>query len=387
MARSEEAILRRALKRERTEGEQRYADRTDMNRQEELNKLKEKNGATKKADDNNNKRPRISKPDNNNSTNTNDRGGYTRESSINPSSNNNSSSTAFRGRDHGNKKPVDPMKENGAWICSQCKNSNFASRRHCNSKTCDQTRPFQPMRENDRRNSGPSSSSRNNGRSSAPRSSGQDRMRRKPPPSKINKPADRHDESTSKKLVWSKQANSRELSKNQELRQRYRETGGEGMDAKDSERAKLLIARDERKQEKKKNSNQKVEPVTETTTEEAVTSTTTPTTEEAVTSTTTATTTEEEKSNSISNEGLDQKKTEEEKEGDKTSSPPTKSDKKKKTSEAQAKRDQNKALRQLFTKTGGKGMRVDQVERAKLLIARDEKKQKLRAEKEANKKQ
>ena len=52
----------------------------------------------------------------------------------------------------------------------------------------------------------------------------------------------------------------------------------------------------------------------------------------------------------------------------------SKEEKKKKKKEAQAKRDQNKALRQLYIDTGGNGMKMDQVDRAKLLIARDEKK-------------
>ena len=64
------------------------------------------------------------------------------------------------------------------------------------------------------------------------------------------------------------------------------------------------------------------------------------------------------------------------------------SKKRKKLSDAQSKRDQNKALRQLYLTTNGKGMKEDQIERAKLLIARDiKKKQKKKAEKETAQKQ
>ena len=41
----------------------------------------------------------------------------------------------------------DPMKEQGAWICTKCQNSNFASRKYCNSKTCDERSPYQIFRE------------------------------------------------------------------------------------------------------------------------------------------------------------------------------------------------------------------------------------------------
>ena len=59
---------------------------------------------------------------------------------------------------------------------------------------------------------------------------------------------------------------------------------------------------------------------------------------------------------------------------------PTK--KKKEKNSSQAKRDQNKALRKRYLETNGKGMKEDQIERAKLLIARDVKKQKQRAQKQ-----
>ena len=110
-------------------------------------------------------------------------------------------------------------------------------------------------RRNNRRDTG-TPYSRN-----APRSE----MRGRKPPSstpRMNKTQQsRHDKETSKKLVWDRQADTKTLSKNQEVRQRYKETSGDGMDAADVERAKLLIARDQRKQEKmKKKKKQKEEP-------------------------------------------------------------------------------------------------------------------------------
>ena len=58
MARSEESILRRALKRERTEGQQRHADRNEMKRQEQKD-VKRKQEQNNKIEDKN-KRSRIS---------------------------------------------------------------------------------------------------------------------------------------------------------------------------------------------------------------------------------------------------------------------------------------------------------------------------------------
>lgn len=171
----------------------------------------------------------------------------------------------------------------------------------------------------------------------------------------------RHDKETSKKLVWNRQADTKTLSKNQELRQRYKETSGEGMDAADVERATLLIARDQRKQEKKKKKTKSEEAPTKTNAE--VPAKSSETTEEKV-GTSTPTKAQEET-------------TVEADDTSKTTSTTKKG--KKKSSEAQAKRDQNKALRKLYLETDGKGMREDHMERAKLLIARDEKKKERRA--------
>lgn len=264
MARSEEAILRRALKRNRTEGEQRQADRNEMKRQalKQVQKSKE-------AEASSNERPRGS----------------------------------------------DAARSN-------------QSRNHRSEE-----RPRSQSRDRGNHRRGATSSSR---------------------PTK--KP--RHDEETSKKLVWGRQADSTTLSKNQELRQRYKETGGEGMDPKDLERAKLLIARDERKKERK---NKKKKTTEGASTAAEDTNASTPTKEASVAENATP--------------------------KPESAESPTK--KKKGKNSSQAKRDQNKALRKRYLETNGKGMKEDQIERAKLLIARDEKKQKQRAQKqqEAEKKQ
>ena len=277
MARSEEAILRRALKRYRTEGQQRQADRIDMNRQ--ALKLKEKVPTGSDS----NKRPRVSNPPSSDRT----RNGYK--------------------QDHGN---VD---------------------RHSSRRA--------PSRMGGRNPGAP------------PRTNG------------AKKP--RHNEETSKKLIWARQADSEKISRNKDLRQRYQETAGEGMDAEDLERAKLLVARDQRKKDKKKKT--KSGP-TETNAKVPLTSSNT--------------TKEENNASSPKNEGVAAKEA-----AQQPATDAPKTTKRRKSSGDQAKRDQNNALRMLYLKTNGKGMKEDQIERAKLLIARDEKKRKRRAETEAEKKQ
>lgn len=276
MARSEEAILRRALKRDRTEGQQRQADRIDMNRQ--ALKLKEK----ARTGSDSNKRPRVSNaPSSDRKRNgyRQDRGNVDRGSRRAPSK-------------MGGRNPGAPPKTNG-----------------------------------------------------------------------VKKP--RHNEETSKKLIWARQADSEKISKNQELRQRYRETGGEGMDAEDLERAKLLIARDQRKKDKKKKTKS------------------CPTeTNAKVTQTSSDTMKEENNASTPKNEASAPEEA-----AQQSATDASKTTKRRKSSGDQAKRDQNNALRLLYLKTNGKGMKEDQIERAKLLIARDEKKRKRRAEKEAGKKQ
>jgi hypothetical protein len=227
------------------------------------------------------------------------------------------------------KRPKDsPMDETGAWKCPQCNNHNFASRRVCNSKTCNQRRPSHIPAPPRRDQPGPS------WRCSCGRKNYESREicfnnycgRPKPEDIKKTKKPPRHDESTSKKVVWANQADGASLSKNQDLRKRYLETNGEGMEPEDVERAKILIARDERKSQKKGS-------LTQTKTSETPDSAVEPI----------ETTTEKKQ-----------------KQNDKEDSKST--------------RDKNKALRKRFKETGGEGMKPERIERAKQLIERDERK-------------
>ena len=111
-----------------------------------------------------------------------------------------------------------PLGEPGAWHCQGCGNHNFPSRNSCHSKTCEEKRPagiFVPPR--------------------------------------YKRPANgKHDESTNIKTKWPKQADQATVEQNVALRKKFIETGGEGMEEEDVNRAKILIARDERKKDKKK---------------------------------------------------------------------------------------------------------------------------------------
>ena len=117
------------------------------------------------------------------------------------------------------------LSEPGSWVCPSCNNHNYASRHVCNSKTCDVKRPVDvivpPHYHNNKHNI------------------------------TSMKPQSRHDPTTSKTLIWAKQATSETIEKNQDLRKRYIATGGEGMEDADVTRAKLLLERDERKRLKK----------------------------------------------------------------------------------------------------------------------------------------
>eukprot|EP00934_Nitzschia_sp_Nitz4_P007130 Nitzschia sp. Nitz4//scaffold67_size101165//59310//60278//NITZ4_004531-RA/size101165-processed-gene-0.42-mRNA-1//1//CDS//3329556480//7120//frame0 len=293
MVRSEEAIKRRASKRQRTEEEQRIAERRDLN--------KAKNRRTQ------------------------------RESTT--------EAAAFTEND--------PMKEAGAWTCPGCGNNNFASRNWCNSKTCNEARPGGPIAREPRRSyqntesnpmdeEGAWTCPRCETRNFASRSTCFSRSCQQKRPEGVGTPSSysnraavksnpRHDPLTSKNLNWKKQADKSTVMKNQDLRQQYKETNGEGMSEADIERAKILIARDERKVQKKENlkkrSRDEDEPIQPTTSPAPV-------------------------------------------------SP------KKVSSKSQ--RDQNKALMAKYESTKGDGMTPEQVERAKILIERRERKQKRR---------
>jgi hypothetical protein len=205
MARSEEAIKKRAVKRQRTEEEQRKGDRVEIKRQEEKEAAKRQRREmvrpwmveTAPTANSTEEFPQIERrPPPPRARYDNNR---TRMDTNHPS----------------DKSSRDPLQEGGAWKCPQCDNQNFASRNVCNSKTCDQQRPDHIV-----------------------------------VPPRQNKPKPRHDEGTSKTLNWGKQADKKTLADNQGLRKQFLETGGKGMSEEDVERAKVLITRDERRKQK-----------------------------------------------------------------------------------------------------------------------------------------
>jgi hypothetical protein len=318
MARSEDALKRRADKRQRSEGEQRQADREDMQKSTKRRLEEEKKAA--QTLNNNEEDPmkeagawkctgcgneNFASRNWCNSTTCNESRPYQFGP---PSSRGGPPTTGRRDEKRSGSQPNPALDEPGAWDCDSCGNRNFASRDVCHSKTCHQQRPGAP----------PS------------------RDRAKP-----NK-APRHDEATSKTVVWGKQADRNTVSKNQELRDRYQETGEEGMEPEEIERAKLLIARSERKRQKKENKLKEEKEKDEG--DDKAESNNKPT-KEAV---------ESEQNN-----------------GEESSKPKT---------DLKSKRDQNKALRKRYSETVGKGMKPHQIERAKTLIERDERKRNKKAE-------
>lgn len=341
MARSEDAIRRRALKRQRTEEEQRNIDRKDM---EAAKRKKRKDEMTAAGNSN---------------------GG---NSVVNIVDNNNENSER-------NDAVEDPMREVGAWKCPGCGNENFASRNWCNSKMCDERRPDHiappPFRPRLRAPAAAPSRSYSNNKpyertSTRPPNHPLDeegvwtcvacqyrnfasraacngdgcqekRPEHLPKPSRPSSSSSskklRHDPETSKSLVWSKQADQTTLSKNQELRNKFQETGGEGMEAEEVERAKVLITRDERKRQKRLQNKEEAGFVVE---EEGISKPIVPV--------------------KIVPNGAE----------------PTEI-------VTKAQKKLNKRLRKRYLAAGGKGMTEDEVERAKVLIARDERKRAKRA--------
>ncbi|CAJ1932330.1 unnamed protein product [Cylindrotheca closterium] len=203
----------------------------------------------------------------------------------------------------------------------------------------------------------------------APRSYDRDA---RPPPKK-----QRHDPETSKALVWAEQAKEDKLVQNQALRKKYQETGGEGMDPEELERAKLLIARDERKKQKKamKKERKSLEMQVEEReskeeegdeTKEEGKDQETSSSEDGKKSSQDESSTKEKKG-SIDNDVKEKKV-------------PCKEDHDAKSKQnAKSKRDRNKALRARFQETAGKGMSKEDIRRAKQLLERDERKKQKRA--------
>ena len=194
MTRSEAALKRRAEKRKVSLEEQRAKDNPDVNQQ--VNKKHKQEDVKKKNDHHN------TYEDNPNNV-------------------------------------IDPLKEDGSWICSACNNHNFASRRICNSKTCNQPRPggnygvkqtknkhykvlskggFNILVANRKNNS-------SDGEGNA---------------SRVLIP----------KLKWPLQAGPERILYNQNLRERFKQDRTSLNDV-ELERALILIKRDERKKEKR----------------------------------------------------------------------------------------------------------------------------------------
>lgn len=325
MARSEEALARRADKRKKTVTEQKNIDLEDVKKRQKIE--------------------------------------------INKAGNNSNNDGEQQQRHHNNNNNYDdnPLKEVGAWKCSSCKNENFASRRFCNSKMCDERRPSNIP------STSYSTATTNNKRPSSrpPNPTNFQQYNRRPPQnSNINskrpttrttKKISRHDEATSKKLIYPKQADRATMSKNQELRKRFLESsgGGKGMDPKDIERAEILIARDERKRQKKEKSKKTtitISPPTTTTTPQAQILFEQQPLEDTKG-------TKKEKHADEDGEEQDQK---------------MKKEKNEKADVSKSKRDKNTALRNRYQKTRGHGMKIEQIERAKQLMERDESKQRKR---------
>jgi len=113
------------------------------------------------------------------------------------------------------------MQEAGAWTCPTCGNNNFASRRRCNSKMCDTERPTEATK---------AAEAANKGQRIVPRHL----------PMMAGK--------------WPEQKSKEGIEFQQYLRKCYR--GEDGFDPTDltveeSKRAKVLVERDQRKNDKK----------------------------------------------------------------------------------------------------------------------------------------
>ena len=231
-----------------------------------------------------------------------------------------------------NNTPASNASEPGAWTCPKCENFNFASRRTCHSKTCDETRP-----------AAATAAYYNNNSSSRAAS---DHQRRQPP---FGKP--RHDPATSKVVPWTAPpATKEQLERNRELRQRYLDaTAASGettevattnkktiMTLEEIQRAQILVARDERKEQRRQEKRDRRQRWRDVTVKS-----------DPAFSTATATTT----------------------------SIPAAKDKSRAQKLAEELRRERRRLRKLYLSTNGVGMKEDDIQRAKALVARHEKKQ------------
>lgn len=140
---------------------------------------------------------------------------------------------------------------------------------------------------------------------------------------------------------WGIQADATTIEANRRLREEYQKTGGKGMSQGDQERARILFARDKRKQEKKR--RQKQTKTTDAPPKTRITST---------------------------NGRNDMKVSKSAEKNDSNKSSPNKMS----ANESKEARKRNKALRKRYRETNGEGMAKDEQERARILIARDERK-------------
>eukprot|EP00978_Attheya_sp_CCMP212_P025282 scaffold80964_cov57-Attheya_sp.AAC.4 len=285
MARSAEALRRRAEKRNRTEEEQRRVDADETQKVVQKRKLVDDRDMNAKA-----ATPIVSKqeprtkvvtpasvsddskeePQQKTVTLVTAHHSKKSQSSENTPAHPDSSQTG-EGRSNeinNSNSSINPLDEPGAWKCPGCGNHNFASRHECRSTTCDEKRPlgvFVPPRRIQSNSSinpldepgawkCPGCSNHNFASRHECRSTTCDEKRPLGvfvPPRRIQPKPTRHDPVTSKKESWGEQAGKDKILHNQELRQRYLEKGAEGMSEEDIVRAKLLIERDERKKTKK----------------------------------------------------------------------------------------------------------------------------------------
>jgi hypothetical protein len=261
--------------------------------------------------------------------------------------------------------------EPGAWMCRSCGNHNFASRKYCNSKTCDERRPYgisqPPSAEG--RGGRPARRDFKGTTAAAPKSSSSSKRKR-------------HDPETSKSLEWAPNASQGAIEKNLELRRRYQESNeGEGMSAEDIERAKLLLGRDARKRQKKKEQQEQKQ-------KKGATTTTTENENNVPKENPSSGGADSDKSGSESKETTTISETTgsggkgDDTDNNKNINTNTVDDdddadtKKAKLKEAAKKlHKENKKLRKKFQKTkGGVGMSEQEVERAKILVERDARK-------------
>lgn len=337
MARSEEALKRRAMKRQRTDAEQRLADRIDMRRRQE----KALAGTA-----NNHHQSSSTGPSNKQDPKSFQHDRYSGAATKYPLDKRKNPRKEFQGE----KCVAPPRPYNG-----RRDNDGDSQHRHSQSNVKDgednsnkdHTKDQQPAKASPSRNEEVGTSDSRKRKNGMMDNRSRDDVRDVLPPLQNNRSSSsRHNEVTSRKLLWAPQGDPMRISRNHELRLQFHQTNGVGMDEDDIQRAKVLIARDERKKNKKKEGIRTSDPVKDT------------------------------------DKGVNQASGGGQQKGDEKVTPdwedvpekPEKEKTKKSTAEARSKRDRNYALRKLYLETGGIGMKDEQITRAKTLIDRAERK-------------